>query len=135
MKGAEYSAFVCPACDALIGQMFVSCVRAEKWTLISAPLLKRARTEAPDAIPGRARDPRQGKPQKQRPQALAPTVRTYYERPTVPEELQTDRKKTWAELHSPEGTAEARRKFMGTQNFPSFGAGGSSRTDSATTLE
>jgi hypothetical protein len=129
MKGAEYSAFICPACDALIGQMFVSCIRTEKWSLISAPLLKRTRAEAPDGQPERARDPRQGKPQKQRPPAIAPVVRTYYERPTVPEELQTDRKKTWAELHSPEGIAEARRKFMGTRNQPSSGAGARSTSE------
>lgn len=129
MKGAEYSAFICPACDALIGQMFVSCIRTEKWSLISAPLLKRTRAEAPDGQPERARDPRQGKPQKQRPPAIAPVVRTYYERPTVPEELQTDRKKTWAELHSPEGIAEARRKLMGTRNQPSSGAGARSTSE------
>lgn len=111
MKGAEYSAFVCPGCDALMGQMFVSCIGTEKWSLISAPLLKTTRTDPADKR--RAADPRRGKPQKQ----LIPVqpVTIYHGRPTVSEELQTDRKKTWAELHSPEGVAEARRKFMGTR--------------------
>jgi hypothetical protein len=118
MKGAEYSAFVCPACDALIGQMFVSCIRAEKWTLVSAPLLKRQQKPALSTGTQTAADPRKGKPQKQGRPTNEPVTRPYYERPTVPEELQTDRKKTWAELHSPEGIAEARRKFLGTRGFP-----------------
>ncbi|RNL51412.1 hypothetical protein D7003_16265 [Arthrobacter oryzae] len=113
-KAAEYSAFVCPECDALIGQMFVSCIRTDKWSLISAPLLKRATAE-PAKATGPAIDPRKGKPQRQRP-PVAPALSTYYERPIVPEELQTDRRKTWAELHSPDGVAEARRKFMGTRD-------------------
>ncbi|MGO4120702.1 competence protein CoiA family protein [Arthrobacter sp. YAF16] len=114
-KGAEYSAFVCPACDALMGQMFVSCIGTEKWSLVSAPLLKKTRTTEPSAKP-RPVDAWRGKPQKQRP-PNEPAVQTLYRRPTVPEELQTDRKKTWAELHSPEGVAEARQKFMGTRGF------------------
>lgn len=27
MKGFEYSAIVCPACDTIMGQMFISCIR------------------------------------------------------------------------------------------------------------
>ncbi|MDF9750288.1 hypothetical protein [Arthrobacter sp. ES3-54] len=65
MKGTEYSAFVCPRCEALMGQMFVSCIRTEKWSLISAPLLKNSRATYPAGKP-RAADPRRGKPQKQR---------------------------------------------------------------------
>ncbi|MFJ5694573.1 competence protein CoiA [Arthrobacter sp. NPDC093125] len=109
-KAAEYSAFVCLECDALIGQMFISCIRVEKWSLISAPLLKRTRTDTKQPTHP---DPRKGKRQKQRPPIHAPVVTTYEDRPAVPDELQTDRKKTWAELHSPEGIAEARRRFMG----------------------
>jgi len=98
----------------LLRQMFISCVRPEKWSLIGAPLLKK--TVLPGkAEPTPAADPRRGKPQKQRQPAAEPVVRTHYQRPTVPEELQTDRRKTWAELHSPEGVAEARRKFLGTR--------------------
>ena len=116
MKGTEYSAFICPSCDEIMGQMFVSCIRPEKWSLISAPLLKNTRAAEASRKP-RDADPRRGKPQKQRPpiEPIEPRVRAYYGRPTVPEELQTDRKKTWAELHSPEGVAEARRKFIGTR--------------------
>jgi hypothetical protein len=113
-KSAEYSAFVCPKCDALIGQMFIACIRAEKWSLISAPLLRKTSTAGPAKAPELVQDPRKGKPRRQR-RAVAPVTRTYYERPTVPEDLQTDRRKTFAELHSPEGVAEARRRFMGTR--------------------
>lgn len=114
MKGSEYSAFVCPDCDAIIGQMFVSCIRPEKWSLISAPLLKKT-TLAQHKQNQQPRDPRRGKPQKV-PSPIVPAVKKpSYERATVPLELQTDRRKTWAELHSPEGVAEARRKFMGTR--------------------
>ncbi|MFJ6358665.1 competence protein CoiA [Pseudarthrobacter oxydans] len=113
-KAAEYSAFVCPECDALIGQMFISCLRPEKWSLISAPLLKKqASTTVPTKPEGR-NDPRKGKQQKQRSPVVVPKERPLYKRPTVPEELQADRKKSWAEIHSPDGVAEARRKFMGT---------------------
>lgn len=113
-KAAEYSAFVCPECDALIGQMFISCVRTEKWSLISAPLLKKTESRQPTNLSAGKEDPRKGKPARQKPPAATPAPRAYYGRPTVPEELQTDRKKTFAELHSPEGVAEARRRFMGT---------------------
>lgn len=114
MKGSEYSAFVCPDCEAIMGQMFISCIRTDRWSLISAPLLK-----TPNAVPGpraqRPSDPRRGKPQKNK-ESIQPVVeRPPFGRTTVPEELQTDRRKTWAELHSPEGVAEARRKFMGTR--------------------
>lgn len=114
MKAAEYSAFVRPKCDALIGQMFISCIRTEMWSLISAPLFKRTRTVEPPKILKPSADPRKGKPRKQGPLAIVPVVHPHDDRPTVPEELQTDRRKTWAELHSPEGIAEARRRFMGT---------------------
>lgn len=113
MKAAEYSAFTCPECDALIGQMFVSCIRTEKWSLISAPLLKKTSSVEP-AKPKPSLDPRKGRPQKQKPPTIVPVEHPYNQRPTVPEELQTDRRKTWAELHSPGGIAEARRKFIGT---------------------
>jgi hypothetical protein len=113
-KAAEYSAFVCPECDALIGQMFISCLRPEKWSLISAPLLKKQTTTAEPAKPEGRNDLRKGKLQKQRPPAVVPNERPLYKRPTVPEDLQTDRKKTWAEIHSADGVAEARRRFMGT---------------------
>lgn len=112
-KGSQYSAFVCPGCDAIMGQIFISCIRVEKWSLISAPLLKKRHVPAPSAKATPAADPRRGKPQKQQPPTTEPKARNIYPRPTVPEELQIDRKKTWAELHSPEGIAEARRKFMG----------------------
>jgi hypothetical protein len=113
-KAAEYSAFVCPECDALIGQMFISCLRPEKWSLISAPLLKKQSTTAGPVKPEGRNDPRKGKLQKQRPPAAVPKERPHYKRPTVPEDLQTDRKKSWAEIRSADSVAEARRKFMGT---------------------
>lgn len=43
-----------------------------------------------------------------------PEERPQYKRPTIPDELQTDRKKLLAEIHSPHGVAEASRKFGGT---------------------
>jgi hypothetical protein len=113
-KAAEYSAFVCPECDALIGQMFISCLRPEKWSLLSAPLLKKQTTTAGPTKPEGRNDPRKGKPQKQRSPVVVPKERPLYKRPAVSEELQTDRKKSWAEIHSPDGVAEARQKFMGT---------------------
>lgn len=117
MKGADYSAFVCPQCDALIGQMFISCLRTEKWSLVSAPLLKKTGVAARPAVrEAGGFDPRRGKPQKQRLAAVPPEPRNHAPRPTVPEKLQTDRKKTWEELHSPDGIAEARRRFMGTSS-------------------
>lgn len=38
-SGRLYSAFVCPSCDATIGQFFLSCIRAEKWSILSGPQL------------------------------------------------------------------------------------------------
>ncbi|GER23278.1 hypothetical protein NCCP1664_17740 [Zafaria cholistanensis] len=48
-KGEKYSAFVCPSCEALAGQFFISCIYAEHWSLISAPLLRKA--DLPDPSP------------------------------------------------------------------------------------
>jgi hypothetical protein len=62
MKGAEYSALVCPACDALIGQMFVSYVRAEKWTLVNASLLNRQQKPELSTGTQTATDLRKGNP-------------------------------------------------------------------------
>lgn len=66
MKGFEYSAIVCPACDTIMGQMFISCIR----------------TGGPPKESRPAGDPRQGKPQKQR-QSIEPAALTYCERPTI----------------------------------------------------
>ncbi|NMR30917.1 competence protein CoiA [Crystallibacter degradans] len=44
-KGSIYSAFVCPSCSALIGQIFVSCIRNEKWAIISAPKIRETDVE------------------------------------------------------------------------------------------
>ncbi|WP_026556944.1 competence protein CoiA [Arthrobacter sp. 35W] len=40
-KGESYSAFVCPRCRALIGQVYVAQINAEHWSVISAPLLQK----------------------------------------------------------------------------------------------
>lgn len=97
--------------------MFISCLRTEKWSLVSAPLLKKKGVAArPAAGEAGHFDPRRGKPQKQRLAAVPLEPRIHPPRPTVPEELQTDRKKTWEELHSPDAIAEARRRFMGTSS-------------------
>lgn len=40
-RGEPYSAFVCPNCSALMGQVFVAQINAEHWSVICAPLLRR----------------------------------------------------------------------------------------------
>lgn len=40
-KGESYSAFVCPGCAALMGQVFVVQINTKHWSVISAPLLKK----------------------------------------------------------------------------------------------
>lgn len=37
-SGRLYSAFVCPGCDSTMGQFFISCIRPEKWSLLSSPI-------------------------------------------------------------------------------------------------
>lgn len=39
-RGEPYSAFICPECGALMGQVFVAQINAEHWSVISAPLLR-----------------------------------------------------------------------------------------------
>ncbi|GAA3325863.1 hypothetical protein GCM10017711_23350 [Paeniglutamicibacter sulfureus] len=39
--GGEYSAFVCPSCRALMGQIYIAQINTEHWSVISAPLLRR----------------------------------------------------------------------------------------------
>lgn len=39
--GGSYSAFVCPGCLALMGQIYIAQINAEHWSVISAPLLRR----------------------------------------------------------------------------------------------
>jgi hypothetical protein len=39
-SGRLYSAFVCPECDSTIGQYFISCIRPEKWSVLSGPDVK-----------------------------------------------------------------------------------------------
>ncbi|WP_411731948.1 competence protein CoiA [Paeniglutamicibacter sp.] len=39
--GGEYSAFVCPSCRALMGQVYIAQINADHWSVISAPLLRR----------------------------------------------------------------------------------------------
>lgn len=41
-KGESYSAFICPGCSALMGQVFVAQISSQHWSIISAPLLRRA---------------------------------------------------------------------------------------------
>jgi hypothetical protein len=36
-SGRLYGAFVCPGCDSTMGQFFISCIRPEKWSLLSSP--------------------------------------------------------------------------------------------------
>lgn len=100
-KGSRYSAFVCPACDSLIGQFFVSRIRDEHWSLIGGPVIveKEAKPRQP-APPRRKLEP------PKTPVSIAPVA--------DPSPRVLAPKQTWAELHSEEGIAEARRKFMGT---------------------
>lgn len=39
--GGSYSAFVCPCCRALMGQIYIAQINAEHWSVISAPLLRK----------------------------------------------------------------------------------------------
>lgn len=39
-RGEAYSAFVCPGCAAIMGQIFVSQINSEHWSILSAPLLR-----------------------------------------------------------------------------------------------
>ncbi|WP_349033899.1 competence protein CoiA family protein [Pseudarthrobacter sp. SORGH_AS 212] len=36
-SGRLYSAFVCPSCDSTMGQIFISQIRSEKWSILSSP--------------------------------------------------------------------------------------------------
>lgn len=39
-RGEPYSAFICPSCSALMGQVFVAQISPEHWSVLSAPLLR-----------------------------------------------------------------------------------------------
>lgn len=44
-SGRLYGAFVCPSCDSTMGQFFISCIRPEKWSILSGPAVE------PQALP------------------------------------------------------------------------------------
>ncbi|CAH0126196.1 hypothetical protein SRABI83_00084 [Arthrobacter sp. Bi83] len=53
-SGRLYAAFVCPSCDSTMGQFFISCVRPEKWSILSGPAVEPpppAPTAKPSAAP------------------------------------------------------------------------------------
>jgi hypothetical protein len=100
-KGGRYSAFVCPACDSLMGQFFVSRIRDEHWSLIGGPVIVEEVATPKEPAPRR---------RKQEPPKTAVYIAPIAN--SSPRVLAP--KQTWAELHSEEGIAEARRKFLGT---------------------
>jgi hypothetical protein len=71
-KGAEYSAFVCPSCNAIAGQIFIAQIRHEHWSLISAPQLRKSPPphqqprKTPVLQPGRERETLKDRPTSQR---------------------------------------------------------------------
>ncbi|WP_229992254.1 competence protein CoiA family protein [Arthrobacter sp. Bi26] len=106
-SGKEYSAFCCPACDAVVGQVFLHRLRPEKWSLISGPEIAAAAARSSKSQP---RQRKSAQPRVPPPATLR----------TVPALDQSPRmvalQHTWAELHSEEGVADARRKFRGTRS-------------------
>ncbi|MHA7191088.1 hypothetical protein ACX80N_12440 [Arthrobacter sp. MDT2-16] len=36
-SGTTYSAFVCPACESVCGQFFISVLQHGKWSMIASP--------------------------------------------------------------------------------------------------
>ncbi|NKR13515.1 competence protein CoiA family protein [Paenarthrobacter sp. R1] len=49
-SGRLYSAFVCPSCDTTMGQIFISQIRPEKWSILSSPGGK-SKAPAPVSMP------------------------------------------------------------------------------------
>lgn len=113
-KGSTYSGFTCPVCGSLSGQFFISQVEAGRWSLICAPKQVEPRsrgetTAKQQKIGGRPG----GSGRRKKPRVI--------KRPVIPEmPLELERgyepRKSWAETHSPDGVAEARRKFL--RNWP-----------------
>jgi hypothetical protein len=105
-SGKEYSAFCCPACDAVVGQVFLHRLRPEKWSLISGPEISAAAARSGKGGPGLRKPAR-------------PSVPTPDPPRRVPVLDQSPRmvaaQQTWTELHSEDGIADARRKFRGTR--------------------
>lgn len=50
-SGRLYAAFVCPGCDSSIGQFFVSCLRPEKWSILSGPTVEPLSNKSPAGVP------------------------------------------------------------------------------------
>lgn len=50
-SGRRYSAFVCPECDSTIGQFFISCIRPEKWSILSGPTVAPLSNKSPARVP------------------------------------------------------------------------------------
>jgi hypothetical protein len=50
-RGRPYSAFVCPSCDSTMGQFFISCIRPEKWSILSGPTVESPPAHAAVAPP------------------------------------------------------------------------------------
>lgn len=69
-SGRLYSAFVCPACDSTMGQFFISCIRPEKWSLLSGPAVEAPKQPTPATAAVVAPTP-QVTPANAHPQALA----------------------------------------------------------------
>jgi hypothetical protein len=105
-SGKEYSAFCCPACDAVVGQVFLHRLQPEKWSLVSGPEIS-ATAERPDRSSPGVRKPARPKTPPPTPPRTVPFL-DESPRMVAPQQ-------TWAELHSEDGIAEARRKFMGTR--------------------
>lgn len=43
-SGKRYSAFFCPACDSTMGQYYISRILAEKWSILSGPVVEPSRS-------------------------------------------------------------------------------------------
>lgn len=111
-KGSTYSAFVCPACKAFSGQFFISEVKPFRWSLICAPVREeKVQKSVEQKQPGRVNAPKRPRVVAQRPALIEVAGAEGIHGYTLPGAT----KKTWEELHSPEGMAEARRKFYGTR--------------------
>lgn len=50
-SGKLYSAFVCPSCDSVMGQFFISRIRPEKWSILSGPTVEPPASAPAAAVP------------------------------------------------------------------------------------
>ncbi|RAN79350.1 hypothetical protein B5P43_15700 [Bacillus sp. SRB_336] len=110
-RGATYSGFTCPFCEALSGQFFISQVQPWRWSLICAPEQLKPAPKATVAVK-RARHEPLGPRRPPKVIARPPAP----EQPSAEPQRGYEARKTWDEIHSPEGVEEARRKFL--RNWP-----------------